>query len=58
MEAVLTTWMLGLVSGMRHAFEPDHVAARRGVHAGLQVTAGVLALAVGVVWAAPVLSAM
>lgn len=27
MEAVLTTWMLGLVSGMRHAFEPDHVAA-------------------------------
>lgn len=27
MEAVMTTWMLGLVSGMRHAFEPDHVAA-------------------------------
>jgi hypothetical protein len=26
-EAVFATWMLGLVSGMRHAFEPDHVAA-------------------------------
>jgi len=26
-EAIFATWMLGLVSGMRHAFEPDHVAA-------------------------------
>lgn len=26
-EAIVTTWMFGLVSGMRHAFEPDHVAA-------------------------------
>jgi hypothetical protein len=26
-EAVVITWLLGLVSGMRHAFEPDHVAA-------------------------------
>lgn len=26
-EAAVTTWVLGLVSGMRHAFEPDHVAA-------------------------------
>lgn len=25
--AILTTWTLGLVSGMRHAIEPDHVAA-------------------------------
>jgi sulfite exporter TauE/SafE len=27
LEAVLATWTLGLVSGMRHAFEADHVAA-------------------------------
>lgn len=26
-EAIFATWMFGLVSGMRHAFEPDHVAA-------------------------------
>lgn len=26
-ETVLTTWLFGLVSGMRHAFEPDHMAA-------------------------------
>lgn len=25
--AILTTWALGLVTGMRHAIEPDHVAA-------------------------------
>jgi len=26
-ETVVSTWLFGLVSGMRHAFEPDHVAA-------------------------------
>jgi hypothetical protein len=27
LQAILTIWSLGLVSGMRHAFEPDHMAA-------------------------------
>jgi hypothetical protein len=26
-DAVVATWLFGLISGMRHAFEPDHVAA-------------------------------
>ncbi len=26
-DAVMMTWAFGLVTGMRHAFEPDHVAA-------------------------------
>lgn len=26
-DAVVMTWAFGLVTGMRHAFEPDHVAA-------------------------------
>lgn len=27
LETVVLTWAFGLVTGMRHAFEPDHVAA-------------------------------
>lgn len=34
MELVVTTWLLGLVSGIRHAFEPDHVAAVSTLVAG------------------------
>jgi len=34
MELVVTTWMLGLVSGIRHAFEPDHIAAVSTLVAG------------------------
>ncbi len=33
-ELIVTTWLLGLVSGVRHAFEPDHVAAVSTLVAG------------------------
>jgi len=34
MELVVTIWLLGLVSGIRHAFEPDHIAAVSTLVAG------------------------
>lgn len=33
-DALATTWLFGLVTGMRHAFEPDHVAAVSTLVAG------------------------
>lgn len=67
-DTLLMTWVLGLVSGMRHAFEPDHLAAvstlvaegydlRRAVWLGAWWGLGHTAALLGVSVAAGVLQA-
>ncbi len=50
MLAVLTGWLLGLALGMRHALEPDHVAAVSSMIADHRGTRGGLLL--GAAWGA------